>query len=183
MTHFDGQIRPATEADLPAIRAIYNHYVLTSTCTFQTAPDSEADRRAWFRNRSGLHPVTVAEADGIVIGWASLSEWKERAAYARSVEASVYVAADHRRRGVGRALLFDLLDRARRLDHHVVIGGACSEHAGSIAVQEGAGFVRVGCFCEVGYKFGRWLDVVYLQRIIHPGDDALRANESAAENA
>lgn len=159
-------VRLATEADLPAIRAIYNYYVLTSTCTFQVDPDSEADRLAWFRGRTDRHPVAVAERDGAVVGWASLSEWKERAAYARTAEASVYVAADRHRRGIGRMLLLDLLDRARALGHHVVIGGACTEHPASIALQESTGFEPAARFREVGFKFGRWLDVVYLQKVM-----------------
>jgi L-amino acid N-acyltransferase len=160
------RVRLATEADLPAVRDIYNFYVRTSTCTFQLEPDTEAERLAWFRNRSEKHPVTVAEVGGEVAGWGSLSLWKERAAYDRTVEASVYVREDRQRQGIGRALLDDLVERARALGHHVVIGGACTEHPGSIALQEAAGFVRVGCLREVGYKFGRLLDVVYLQRVL-----------------
>jgi phosphinothricin acetyltransferase len=160
------RVRPATEADLPAVRDIYNFYVRTSTATFQLEPDSEADRLAWLRARSTMHPVVVAEVDGVVVGWGSLSAWKDRAAYDRTVEASVYVRADWQRRGVGRALLEDLVERARALGHHVVIGGACTEHPASIALQEAVAFVPVGCFRDVGYKFDRWLDVVYLQRVL-----------------
>ena len=160
------RVRLATAADLPAVRDIYNFYVRTSTCTFQLEPDTEADRRAWFAGRSERHPVTVAEADGEVVGWGSLSAWKDRAAYDRTVEASVYVRADRQRRGVGRALLEDLVERARALGHHVVIGGACTEHPGSIALQEAVGFVPVACFRVVGNTFGRWLDVAYLQRVL-----------------
>jgi L-amino acid N-acyltransferase len=160
------RVRPATEVDLPAVRDIYNFYVRTSTCTFQLEPDSEADRLAWYRARSASHPVTVAEVEGEVVGWGSLSAWKDRAAYDRTVEASVYVRADRQRRGVGRALLEDLVERARALGHRVVIGGACTEHPASIALQEAVGFVPVGCFRDVGYKFDRWLDVAYLQRVL-----------------
>ncbi|HKA07987.1 MAG TPA: GNAT family N-acetyltransferase [Gemmataceae bacterium] len=160
------RVRPATEFDLPAVRDIYNFYVRTSTCTFQLEPVTDTERLAWFRAHGDKHPVTVAEVNGDVVGWGSLSRWKERAAYDRSVEASVYVAADQHRRGIGRALLLDLLDRARALGHHVVIGGACTEHPGSIALQESVGFVRVGCFREVGFKFGRWLDVLWLQMLL-----------------
>jgi phosphinothricin acetyltransferase len=156
-------VRPATESDLSAIRAIYNHYVLTSSCTFQLEPDTEADRRAWFRDRADRHPATVADVADEVVGWAALSPWKERAAYGRTVEASVYVRPDWVRRGIGRALLADLLERARSLGHRVVIGGACTEHPGSIGLQESLGFVPVGTFRQVGYKFGRWLDVAYFQ--------------------
>jgi phosphinothricin acetyltransferase len=159
-------VRPATEADLPAIRDIYNHYVRTSTATFQLEPDTEADRLAWFRGRGNRHPVTVAEMGGEVVGWGSLSGWKERAAYARTVEASVYVRAGRERRGIGRRLLADLLDRASDLGHRVVIGGACTEHPASIALQEALGFAPVGTFRCTGYKFGRWLDVTYLQVVL-----------------
>src|SRR3954467_2336811 len=108
-------IRRALEADLPAIRAIYNYYVATSSCTFQIEPETEADRLTWFRARTERHPVTVAESAGEVIGWGSLSPWMKREAYSRTVEASVYVHADHHRRGIGRNILADLLDRARSI--------------------------------------------------------------------
>lgn len=168
----DFVIRTAAEADLPAIRAIYNHYVLNSTCTFQIEPETEADRLAWFRDRSPAHPVTVADRDGIVIGWAALSAWKSRCAYARSVEASVYIGEGSHRRGIGRALLLDLIDRARAAGHHTVIGGACADQAASLGLQRSLGFEEVGRFREVGHKFGRWLDVVYMQLMLGPGGDA-----------
>lgn len=156
-------IRAATLADLSAIREIYNHYVLYSTCTFQIDPDTEAERLAWFQERTDQHPVVVAEENGAVIAWGSLSAWKSRCAYAHSVEASVYVRHDRHRCGLGKAILLDLVDRARRLGHRVVIGGACTEHPASIGLQRSVGFEDVGTFRSVGYKFNRWLDVCYLQ--------------------
>ncbi len=166
-------IRPATEADLPAVNAIYNHYVATSTCTFQYEPETVAERRAWFISRTAAHPVVVAEADGAVVGWAALSPWKSRVGYAHSVEFSVYVHPDHHRRGIGRALVADLVERARAAGHHTVIGGACTEHPASIALQESLGFVPVAHFRETGYKFGRWLDVVYFQLMLRMEDSPL----------
>jgi L-amino acid N-acyltransferase len=165
-TNSSVRIRLATEADLPAIREIYNHYVHTSTCTYQYEPDTEAERLAWFQSHGEKHPAVVAEVNGEVVGWASLSPWKERAGYAWSVEASVYVRLDCQRRGIGKALLLELIERARSVGHHVLIGGACTEHLGSIALQESVGFERVAHFRETGYKFGRWLDVIYLQLIL-----------------
>jgi phosphinothricin acetyltransferase len=164
----DVVIRLATVADLGAVREIYNYYVERSTCTFQLEPDTEAERLAWFRDRSPRHPVTVAESAGEVVGWASLSAWKSRAAYARSVEASVYIRHDKQRRGVGRALLLDLIDRARAAGHHTIIGGACTEQTASLALQKSLGFEPVGTFREVGHKFGRWLDVAYMQLFLDP---------------
>ena len=163
-------IRLATEADLPAIRAIYNHYVHTSTCTYQMEPETEAERLDWFWSRTDRHPVTVAELAGEVVGWAALSIWNKRAAYARTVEASVYIRADRHRRGVGRALLADLLERAKALGHCAVIGGASADQTASLALQEALGFTPVGTFRKVGYKFGRWLDVTYLQFVLSNND-------------
>jgi L-amino acid N-acyltransferase len=159
-------IRLATINDLPAVREIYNYYVERSTCTFQLEPDTEAQRLVWFRDRTPAHPVVVTEVGGEVVGWASLSPWSGRAGYARTVEASVYIRHDCHRRGLGRMLMLDLIERARSLGHHVIIGGACTEQAASLALQESLGFERVAHFREVGHKFGRWLDVVYLQLLL-----------------
>jgi phosphinothricin acetyltransferase len=150
-------IRLATVADLQAINDIYNYYVSNSTCTFQIEPDTEADRLRWFQNRSSLHPATVAEVAGEIVGWAALSPWKSRAGYARSVEFSVYVRPGCERRGIGRA---------RMAGHHTIIGGACIEQTASLALQESLGFKRIACFQEIGYKFGSWLDVIYMQLLL-----------------
>jgi phosphinothricin acetyltransferase len=159
-------VRAARLDDLPAIRAIYNHYVLTSTCTFQSEPDTEEERLAWFQERATAHPVVIAENAGEVVGWAALSPWKGRCAYRHSVELSVYIRHDWQRRGVGRALAVDLIARARAGGHHTIIGGACTEQEGSLALQRALGFEQVALFREVGHKFGRWLDVAYTQLIL-----------------
>lgn len=157
-------IRPATAADLPAVNEIYNHYVLHSTCTFQIEPDSLEDTRRCFATHDDLHPITVAELDGQVVGWASLSLYHVRCAYCRTAESSVYVREELRGRGIGTGLLNDLLQRAKRLGHHTVLALICSEHPGSIALHHKVGFEQVGQLREVGYKFGRWLDVVFMQK-------------------
>jgi L-amino acid N-acyltransferase len=161
-------IRLATEADLPAINAIYNHYVRHSTCTYQITPETEEDRLAWFRRHDSLHPVTVAEAASEVVGWASLNVFHGREAYARTVENSVYVRDDWQRRGVGRALLADLIDRARALGHHTIIAGISAEQLPSVRLHEAVGFELRGRLSEVGYKHGQWLDVLTLQLILKP---------------
>lgn len=160
------QIRPATPADLDAINRIYNHYVLCSTCTYQTEPETAEARSAWFAGHGPAHPITVAERAGRVIGWGSLSRYHVRAAYGRTVEDSVYVDADHQRQGVGRALLADLVARAMALGHHAIIAGIDAEQPGSVALHASFGFVHVGRLREVGFKFGRWLDVLYMQRTL-----------------
>lgn len=160
------QIREATTDDLEAIRTIYNYYVIHSTCTFQIEPETSSQRQAWFAAHDALHPVIVAECAGSVIGWAALSAWNPRCAYAWTVEASVYLDPAFLRRGMGRALLQDLLDRARAAGHHTVIGATCTESVASIRLQEQMGFEQIGTLRQVGRKFGRWLDVVYMQRFL-----------------
>ena len=160
-------IRVATEADLPAISDIYNYYVLRSTCTYQLEPETLADRQAWFRGHSpDKYPVTVAEENGEIIGWGSLSKFRDRAAYEPTVEASVYIRHDRHRRGIGRRILVDLIERARQIGFHSLIGGASGDQHASIALQETLGFQHVGNFREVGYKFGQRLDVVFLQLML-----------------
>jgi phosphinothricin acetyltransferase len=160
-------IRLATESDLSAINDIYNYYVLRSTCTYQLEPETLAARTAWFHNHPpDKYPVTVAEVDGLVVGWGSLSKFRDRAGYNPSVEASVYIHHDFHRRGLGRLILTDLISRARTAGFHTLIGGASADQAASIALQERLGFFRVARFKEVGYKFGQRLDVVFMQLML-----------------
>jgi L-amino acid N-acyltransferase YncA len=162
----DVQIRLATSDDLAAINDIYNYYVVHSTCTAQTEPEPIDARQAWFDHHGASHPVTVGLADGVVLGWGSLSPFHSRCAYARSVENSVYIHHKHHRRGIGRAILSDLLDRAAALGHHTVIAGISADQLASLALHERAGFVRVGCIRESMWKFDRWLDLVYMQKMV-----------------
>lgn len=159
-------IRPAAARDLAAINAIYNHYVLTSTCTYEVEPVTEAARAQWLADHGERHPATVAELDGRVVGWGCLSPYRGRFGYRYSAEHSVYVDQDHHRRGIGAALLRDLVERARALGYHTLIGGCDSAQAASIALHERHGFERVAHFREVGRKFDRWLDVIFLQRML-----------------
>jgi phosphinothricin acetyltransferase len=162
----DITIRPATAGDLDAINDIYNHFVLHSTCTYQTEPETIEARRAWFANHGEKHPITVAEQDGRVVGWGSLSRFHARAAYSRTVENSVYVDHRQHRKGIGRVLLHDLIDRARRLGHHTIIAGIDAEQTPSVALHAAAGFENVALLKEVGFKFERWLHVIYMQKML-----------------
>jgi len=159
-------IRPATPADARTINDIQNHYVLSSTATFHIEPLTLEERLAWLTNRSSVHPVTVAEAGGVIVGWGALEVFRGRRAYSQTAEFSVYVDHEWQRRGVGRAIVLDLVERARNLQFHTLVGGCCSESAAVIALLENLGFERVACFREVGRKFDRWLDVVFLQRVL-----------------
>jgi phosphinothricin acetyltransferase len=154
------------EADLAAVNAIYNHYVLHSTCTYQLEPETEAARAAWFHEHGEVHPLLVAEDGDRVVAWASLSRYHSRCGYASTVENSIYVDRDFHRRGIGSALLAELVGRGRALGHHVIVAGIDSAQPGSVALHARFGFVEAGRMREVGRKFGRWLDVVYMQLVL-----------------
>jgi L-amino acid N-acyltransferase len=159
-------IRAAGEGDLPAIDAIYNHYVTSATCTWQYEPSPSAERRVWLAAHGAEHPVTVAVLGGEVAGWASLSAYKSREGYRFTVENTVYVHPAKQRRGIGGALLADLIERARGLGHRTIIAGVSADQTASLALHRAHGFVEVARLREVGFKFGLWLDLVYLQRML-----------------
>lgn len=163
-------VRQATSDDASAIASIYNHYIQTSTATFDTHVKSEEDRRSWLLDRSEAHPVIVAERQDVVVGFGALSPWGTRCAYHRSVEVSTYVDPRFTGLGVGSALLADLLQRVRAIGHHALIGQVVAGNDASIALLARAGFEVVGTLREVGDKFDRWLDVVLLEYVV-PDED------------
>ena len=153
--------------DADATRAIYNVEVLESTVTFDITPRSRADQQVWIAEHSGGHPAIVAvDHDETVLGFASLSPFKPRAAYAPTVEDSVYVHRDGRGRGVGDLLLRDILRLGTDHGFHSVIARIVGGHDTSIALHRRCGFEQIGCEREVGRKFGRWLDVVMMQKML-----------------
>jgi L-amino acid N-acyltransferase YncA len=160
------RIRPASESDLEAINEIYNYYVLHSTCTYQEQPETSEDRKSWFTERSEKHPVTVALSDEQIVGWGSISLFRTRAAYRHTVENAVYVRHGFHRQGIGSLLLKDLIERARAVGHHAIIGAIDAEQAGSIALHSKFGFQMVGRLKQVGFKFERWLDVIYMELML-----------------
>jgi len=166
MRKVEPKIRLATEADLPAINDIYNYYVLNSTCTFQTEPETSEDRARWFALHDELHPVTAAEIQGQVVGWASLSRYHARSAYRHTVEDSVYVREDLRSHGIGTALLKDLVERAKQLGHHSIVATISADQTGSIELHRRFNFLEAGHIREAGRKFDRWLDVILMQKML-----------------
>ena len=158
-------VRPATAADAAAMAAIYNHAVIESTATFDLEPQSEADRRAWLADE-GTRLALVAVIGDRVVGWSSLARWSERGAYDQAVEASVYVAPDAQRTGVGRALAAALIDGAHALGLHVLIAQICTENEGGLGLALALDYRPVGTLREVGLKFGRRLDVTICQLLL-----------------
>lgn len=158
-------IRDAEDADLPAILAIYNSILINTTAIYHYEPADLDERRAWRAARLARgFPVIVAGPPGDVLGFASFGDWRAAPAYLHTVEHSVHVREDARGQGVGRALIQALLPRARALGMHRIIGGIDGDNAASIGLHSSLGFVEVGRFSQVGRKFDRWLDVVFMQR-------------------
>ena len=153
--------------DGAAIRAIVNDAILNSTAWYEYEPWDAAKLTSWFdAKQAGGWPLLVAEAEGVTLGFASFGRFRDRPAYARTVEHSVYVAAAARGRGVGRTLLDAIVAEARTRGHHVMIGGVDAANAGSLAFHRAAGFVEAGRMREVGWKFDRWLDLVFMQKLL-----------------
>jgi L-amino acid N-acyltransferase len=157
-------VRPATVADAPAIAAIYNHEVLVTTSTFDLVPRTLDDQRDWLLARSGAFSAIVAVDDEAgVVGFGSLSPYKERAAYRTSVEDSVYVDRAFGGRGIGTVLVIRLLEIARESGFHTVIARIEAGGTASRALHARCGFELVGIERQVGRKFNRWLDVAIMQ--------------------
>jgi phosphinothricin acetyltransferase len=161
-------IRDAQEHDLPQILAIYNEVIANSTAVYATQPSSPAERAEWFaQRRQRGFPVLVAADGAAVLGFSSFAEFRGAwSGYRYSVEHSVHVHADARGRNVGRLLVEALFPRAAALDNHVMIGAVDAANEGSIRFHERLGFASVGHFKEVGRKFDRWLDLVFMQRFL-----------------
>ena len=162
------RVRDANADDLPAMLAIYNEVVANSTAIYSFQPSTLDERREWFRVRSGGGwPVLAAVRGDELLGYASFAEFRGAwPGYLHSVEHSVYVRADCRHQGVGRALVQALLPIAAAMDKQVMIGGIDAANEASLRLHERLGFERVAHFREVGRKFGRWLDLVFVQRFI-----------------
>lgn len=159
-------IREATVQDMAAVLEINNFEVLNGVATFDLEPRSLEAQMKWFHDHASPYCVLVAEDEGRIVGWGSLSPYSARAGYRFTAEDSVYVHHDHFRRGIGRALLRALVERALKEGYHSLIGLVTSENVASLALHAELGFVEAGRTREVGFKFGRWLDVVTVQRLL-----------------
>jgi len=160
-------IRNAEEKDLPAILAIYNDVIVNTTAVYDYEPHTPAMRLAWFnaKKEQGF-PVFVAEENGKVLGLSSIGPFRAWAAYQFSVENSIYVAADARGKGIGKMLMPPIIDAARQLGMHTMLAGIDASNEASIQLHKDFGFEEVAHFKQVGWKFGRWLDLKFLQLII-----------------
>jgi phosphinothricin acetyltransferase len=157
-------LRDATEADLPALLAIYNHAVAETTAIWNETLVDLANRQAWFDLRKSRgFPILIADIEGVIAGYASYGDWRPFDGFRQSVEHSVYVEKDFYGRGIGKALMAALIERARVADIHVMVAAIEAGNTGSIALHKSLGFRLVGTHHEVGKKFGRWLDLTMME--------------------
>jgi len=163
-------IRDGVLADLPALTDIINHYIVNTPITFDVQPYTVEMRRHWFDEHApnGKYRLLVAEDAGQIVGYATSSQWRPKAAYGTTVESSIYCRHDARGRGIGIALYAALFDAITGEDVHMIVAGATMPNAASVALHERAGFTQVGVFKAVGRKFDKFWDVAWFQRPLKP---------------
>jgi phosphinothricin acetyltransferase len=159
-------IRKALLTDVPAILEIYNDEILHGVATFDTEAKTLVDREAWFKRLQPNHPIIVAEENGTILGFASVGPWSDKKAYSGTVENSVYVGKGARGKGLGKQLLQTLLAEAKKSGFHTLIARITDGNQTSIELHKKFGFFQVGVLKEVGFKFGRKLDVTLMQKIL-----------------
>ena len=158
-------IRRAVTTDLDAIVEIYNEAILTTTATFDTEIKSVEEQRPWFVQHGSKNPIIVAVLDGVVVGWASLSNWSDRCAYADTAEISLYVREKERRKGFGRKLIETIVAEGEQAGFHTLIARIAEGNDTSVRLHSSVGFEQIGVMKEVGRKFGKLLDVLMMQKI------------------
>nr|WP_249731212.1 GNAT family N-acetyltransferase [Chelatococcus sp. HY11] len=158
-------IRDAGIVDIPGITRIYNDAVLNTTAIWNDVEVDEPNRTMWLsdRNKAGYPVLVAVGGDGEVVGYASFGDWRAWDGYRHTVEHSIYVRNDQRGKGIGEALMKTLIARARDCGKHVMVAGIEAENAASLRLHKKLGFEKVGHLKEVGTKFGRWLDLAFLQ--------------------
>ena len=157
-------IRQAILEDLGAITEIYNEAILKTVATFDTKPKTLEEQKIWFANHGSKYPILVAEQDGLVVGWASLSRWSDRCAYSDTAEISLYVEEEFRGKGIGRKLMEAIIREGQKAGLHTVIARIAEGTEVSIHLHESVGFEHIGIMKEVGRKFGKLLDVYLMQK-------------------
>ncbi|KIL51965.1 GNAT family N-acetyltransferase [Jeotgalibacillus soli] len=159
-------IREAGIDDLPAILEIYNEAIRNTTATFDLKEQSLEERKIWYSKYGEKHPLIVADIDGEIAGYSCISPFREKAAYDLTKELSIYIAPNHQGKGLGNILMEEIIQRAKSLDYHVMIGGITGGNEASVRLHKKFGFQFAGAFKEVGYKFDQWQDVHFYQLIL-----------------
>jgi phosphinothricin acetyltransferase len=161
-------IRRARHADLSGILEIYNEAVLNTTASYDYEPRTLEHRIAWFEEhvKDDLAVFVAVTVGDQVVGWSALNRFHNRVGYQFTAENSIYVAADERGRGIGKQLMSPLIEAAKARSIHAILAAIDASNEASVRLHAGFGFQKVACLKEVGYKFGRWLDVIYMERLL-----------------
>jgi len=159
-------IRPAEIKDLDEITEIYNDAVINTTATFDTEERTRETAEKWFYEHNEKYQVIVSEIHGVISGWASLSKWSDRPAYDNTTECSIYVRKEFRRQGIGRKLLYQLIRNAEYCGIHTIIARISEGNETSIKMHKEFGFDEIGIMKEAGIKFGKYIDVTIMQKMI-----------------
>lgn len=159
-------VRPARLADVQAITDIYNQAIRSTAATFDVEEKTVEDRHIWLEEHGKMYPVVVACDRNMVVGWGAISKYAERQAWEFTVEDSVYIHPDYHGRGAGGLILASLVDRAGELGYHAIITQIVGSNEASVRLHEKFGFEEVGVLREVGWKFGVWLDILLMQKIL-----------------
>lgn len=159
-------IRKAELSDLEKITEIYNEAVKHTVATFDLEPKTVDEQEIWFKKHGLKNPILVAELDGDIVGWASLSKYDEKPAYSNTVELSLYVKKKSQGKGVGKKLMEKIIDEGRKAGVHVIVSRVTEGNEISIKLHERFGFKHVGVLEQVGFKFGRYLDVHVMEKIL-----------------
>jgi len=163
-------IRRAQLSDIRGITDIYNDAILTTNATFDTQLKTLPEQRKWYRGHGPRNPILVAEENGEIVGWASLSEWSTRCAYADTVEISLYIAQIHRHKGIGKLLMKALIEEGKKTGLHTILSRITGGNEVSVRLHRQFGFKRIGTMKEVGNKNGQLLDVDMMQLMLEPHD-------------
>jgi L-amino acid N-acyltransferase len=159
------EIRAAELKDLENITEIYNHAILNTVATFDTKPKTFEEQKEWFEGHGSKNPILVAEIDKKVVGFASLSKYSTRCAYSDTAELSIYIKEKYQGKGIGKKLMKEIIDAGEKADLHAVISRIAEGNKVSINLHEEVGFNHVGIYKEVGFKFGKKLDVYLMEKI------------------
>jgi phosphinothricin acetyltransferase len=158
-------IRHAKPEDLGTITEIYNEAIRKTVATFDTNPKTLEEQKQWYTNHGPDNPIMIAEQNNVVVGWAALSPWSDRYAYSDTAEISLYILEKHQGRGIGRKLLEAIIENGKKTNLHAVIARITEGNEASIHLHESVGFKHIGIMKEVGFKFGKRLDVYLMQKI------------------
>ena len=158
-------IRSARREDLDSITEIYNEAVIKTVATFDTEPKTVKDQKKWFNDHESKNPILVAELNGVIVGWASLSKWSDRCAYSDTAEISLYVREEYQGKGIGRCLIETIIKEGEKTGLHTIIARITGGNESSLHLHRSVGFIHIGIMKEVGKKFGKRQDVHLMQKI------------------